>query len=176
MARRSRESVFGYIERNISTWLHFYSSGTPGPLSLPSQPSELAPPGIKPTHAVLEAQSLDNWTIRKSHVLFSCPSQFTAYFPTRLPSNSFQVSQHLLQSDFNPSLHSLTYSSCLHTQGCTCPNCQCFHPTELHRHSLLPLFCQMQLSIHLKACLIERMPEPHREPHWAVLSPQALLR
>ena len=41
MARRSRESVFGYIERNISTWLHFYSSGTPGPLSLPSQPSEL---------------------------------------------------------------------------------------------------------------------------------------
>lgn len=132
MAQRSRESVFGYIERNISIWLHFYSSGTPGPLCLPLQHAELPPLGTEPMHAVLEAQSLNNWTIRKSHVLFSYPSQFTAYFPTRLPSNSFQVSQHLLQIVFNPNLHSLTYSSCLHTQGWTCPNCQCFHPTELH--------------------------------------------
>lgn len=141
-----------------------------------SQHAELPPPGIEPMHAVVEAQSLNNWTIRKSHVLFSCPSQFTACFPTRLPSNSFQVSQHLLQSGFNPSLRSLSYSSCLHNQGCTCLNCQCFHPTALHRHSLLPLFCQMLLSVQLKACLLERTPEPHREPHWAVLPPQALLR
>lgn len=141
-----------------------------------SQHAELPPPGIEPMRAVVEAQSLNNRTIRKSHILFSCPSRFTACFPTRLPSNSFQVSQHLLKSGFNPSLRSLPYSSYLHNQGCTCLNCQCFRPAALHRHSLLPLFCQMLLSVQLKACLLERTPEPHREPHGAVLPPQALLR
>ena len=176
MARRSRESVFGYKERNISTWLYFYSSGTSMSSFLFSL--HLTACGTSPTgdRTVVEAQSLNNRTIRKSHILFSCLSRFTACFPTRLPSNSFQVSQHLLKSGFNPSLRSLPYSSYLHNQGCTCLNCQCFRPAALHRHSLLPLFCQMLLSVQLKTCHLERTPEPHREPHGAVLPPQALLR